>query len=815
MPTQRTIIAERFFDESGGMQLVIHAPFGGRINKAWGLALRKRFCRSFNFELQAAATDNGLNISLSEQHSFPLADVFHFLHAASVEHLLEQAVLDSPIFATRWRWDAGRALALLRFMGGRKVPPPVQRMRSDDLLAAVFPQALACQENIVGEIAIPDHPLVREAMKDALTEAMDVQGLKQILSAIASGEIRCLAVDTPAPSQFSHEILNANPYAYLDDAPLEERRARAVEMRRSLPESVLSEIGRLDPRAIAEIREEAWPDVRSADELHDVLQDFVGFPEAVHDTLPFVQTGAVAVWTDYFAELAVERRAARARWGDRTYWVAAERKKQFLILFPEARFDSALPELNSSPVTREDVLAACITGWLSHLGPATSSVLARLLGLTRGDVDQTLLRLEASGSILRGQFTLDSREEIEWCDRRLLARIHRLTVGELRKQIQPVTAAQFMHWLLYWQHVAPGTQLLGERGTFEVLQQLQGFEAPANAWEDRILSRRIANYDGKAVDQLCLTGAVGWGRLSPHPSITNGPQETRRRVTPSSVAPITFFVREDSDWMVQPHAGKNDDDSRGLSVRAREVLHYLRQRGASFFADIVRGTKMIKAEAETALWELVTAGMITADGFDNIRAMVDPRRRAGRGKGRSARPRHSVGRWSILHAEEAPERDRALEAMCWTLLRRYGVVFREILARESMVPRWRELLIMYRRLEDRGEIRGGRFVSGSPGEQFALPIAIDSLRATGKQPQDEDVITISAADPLNLVGIVVPGERVPPTSLKVISFRNGVPVAAESRNAPSWTGAKTQLFGAPPALRPSRRQSDGLDGKGQ
>jgi len=789
VPTQRTIIAERFFDESGGMQLVIHAPFGGRINKAWGLALRKRFCRSFNFELQAAATDNGLNISLSEQHSFPLADVFRFLHTASVEHLLEQAVLDSPIFATRWRWAAGRALALLRFMGGKKVPPPIQRMRSDDLLAAVFPQALACQENISGEIVIPHHPLVREAMKDSLTEAMDVEGLKGILSAIASGDIQCLAVDTPVPSQFSHEILNANPYAYLDDAPLEERRARAVEMRRSLPESLLSEIGRLDPNAIAEVRDESWPDVRSLDELHDVLQDFVVFPEAPQTAWASLPSAATSGWSDYFGELVADRRAARARFANKVYWVAAEKAKQFLVLFPDAIVESELPDVNCEPVPRENVLVSCLGGWLSHIGPATKSALSDLLGFRAADVEQTLLRLEASGAVLRGQFTQASRDEIEWCDRRLLARIHRLTVGTLRKQIQPVTAAQFMRWLLRWQHVAPGTQLLGERGTLEALQQLQGFEAPANAWEDRILAKRIANYDAKILDQLCLTGAVGWGRLSPHPSLADSTDQIRRRVVPSSVAPITFFVREEVDWMIARHTNEAEPDS--LSESARTVLLYLRQRGASFFSDIVRGTKIIKAEAESALWELVTAGMITADGFDNIRAMVDPQRRAGRGKGRSARPRHSVGRWSILHGGEALERERTLEAICWTLLRRYGVVFREILARESMVPRWRELLITYRRLEDRGEIRGGRFVSGFLGEQFALPIAIESLRAASKVAPTGEAITISAADPLNLVGIVVPGERISPTSLKNISLRDGVAVADEYQSRPLATGSET------------------------
>ena len=722
-----------------------------------------------------------MNISLSEQHSFPLADVFRFLQPASVEQLLEQAVLDSPIFATRWRWVAGRALALLRFMGGKKVPPQIQRMRSDDLLAAVFPQALACQENISGEIVIPGHPLVREAMKDSLREAMDVEGLKSVLAAIASGEIQCLAVDTPVPSPFSHEILNANPYAYLDDAPLEERRARAVEMRRVLPESVLSEIGRLDPNAIAEVRQEAWPDIRSADELHDFLQDVVVFPETHLAIFPFIEGSPKAGWADHFDALAAESRVTRARHGERSYWVAAEKAEHFATLFPEARFETELPEIKTPETSREALLALCVGAWMSHLWPLTSSALVQFLDFGSGDIEQALLRLEASGSILRGQFTESSRSEIEWCDRRLLARIHRLTVGALRKQIQPVTSAQFMSWLLRWQHVAPGTQLLGDRGTLEALQQLQGFEAPANAWEDRILARRVANYDPRALDQLCLTGAVGWGRLSAHPAMAEDADHIRRRVTPSSVAPITFFIREDADWMIPRHGAKNDREGDGLSPGARDVLVFLRQRGASFFADILRGTKMIKASVEAALWELVTVGVITADGFDNIRAMIDPRRRAGKGKGHSARPRHSVGRWSILHAEDAAEREQALEAMCWTLLRRYGVVFREILTRESIVPRWRDLLITFRRLEDRGEIRGGRFVSGFLGEQFALPISLESLRASSRLSHTGEVITLSAADPLNLVGIVVPGERIPPTSLKTYRF------AMASRSAQKGT----------------------------
>ena len=784
VPTQQTVIAERFFDESGGMQLVIHAPFGARINKAWGLALRKRFCRSFNFELQAAATDNGLNISLSEQHSFPLADVFQFLRSASVQELLEQAVLASPIFTTRWRWVAGRALALLRFMGGKKVPPQIQRMRSDDLLAAVFPEALACQENIEGEIKIPDHPLVRETMKDALTEAMDVEGLKALLDEMASGSIRCLAVDTPVPSQFSHEILNANPYAYLDDAPLEERRARAVEMRRMLPDAVLSEVGRLNPAAIAEVRQEAWPDVRDADELQDALQTLIAFPEPHSATtgpsaLQEKWSESAATWPEYFAKLVAERRATRASEGNRSYWVVPERAATFAALFPDARFESALPEVEAQKPTREDALLACVTGWMAHAGPITSTALSAFLGIAANDIEKVFLRLEGSGSILRGSFTGDAGEETEWCDRRLLARIHRLTLGTLRSQIQPATAAQFMRWLLRWQHVAPGTQVLGERGTLEVLQQLQGFEVPANAWERQIFARRIANYDPKVLDQLCLTGAVGWGRLSPHPATFEDQNSINRRVVPTSVAPIAFFVREDADWMISQHAEGSPETPRALSGAARDALNYLRQRGASFFADLVRGTGRLKAEVETALWELVTAGLITADGFDNIRALIDPKRRAGQGRGHSTRPRHSSGRWSLLYSQEAPDRTRVAEAACWMLLRRYGVVFREVIARETIVPRWRELLVAFRRLEDRGEVRGGRFVSGFMGEQFALPMAVESLRAMRTSEAAEQTVTISAADPLNLVGIVVPGARVGSVSGKVVAFRDGLAVDTE------------------------------------
>jgi ATP-dependent Lhr-like helicase len=784
VPTQKTIIAERFFDEGGGMQLVLHAPFGGRVNKAWGLALRKRFCRSFNFELQAAATDNGLNIALAEQHSFPLADVFHYLQLETLQEILEQAALASPIFAARWKWDAGRALALLRFQGGKKVPPHIQRIRSDDLLAAVFPDVAACFENIEGDIQIPDHPLIQEVMKDVLTEAMDIDGLRAVLRGILDGSIRCVAVDTPVPSQFSHEILNANPYAYLDDAPLEERRARAVQMRRVLPEAVLNEVGRLDQTAIAKVREEARPDVRDAEELHDTLLTLVAVPEEPADP---EWRELVASWRPFVADLMEAWRVVRARSGDRAYFVASERAKDFSLIYPETTFEVTPPDVPSSTVSREDALLAMLKGWMMHVGPTNAAAMSFLLGVPVSDITQALLRLEMSGSTLRGNFTGQAAgnepETCEWCDRRLLARIHHLTVATLRKQVEPVTAAQFMRWLLRWQHVAPNSQLAGERGLLEALRQLQGFEIPANAWEKQILRPRMNDYDPAQLDQLCLTGAVGWGRLSPHPATLEDSGSGRRRVVPTSVAPITFFVREDSDWMQPRNPEEDQAEERVLTEGARLVADFLRRRGASFFADIVRGTSKLKAEVETALWELVAAGLVTADGFENLRSLINPARRSTPGAPKIAKPRHSTGRWSLLYPAEVGERQKTLEATCHMLLRRYGVVFRDVLARESNLPKWRELLITFRRLEERGEVRGGRFVSGFLGEQFAVPEAVESLRAMRNLPATGETLVVSAADPLNLVGFIVPGDRVPAISGKYVKFRDGVPVDPEERNA--------------------------------
>jgi ATP-dependent Lhr-like helicase len=461
--------------------------------------------------------------------------------------------------------------------------------------------------------------------------------------------------------------------------------------------------------------------------------------------------------------------------------------KTFTSAFPGARVVDTLPDVEAvAPASQGDAVVAVVQGWLAHTGPVTTRELASWLGLDVSEIEQAVLRIEATGAVLRGQFRINAEE---WCERRLLARIHRLTLGALRREIAPVTAAEFMRWLLVWQHVAPGTQLSGERGTLEAIGQLQGVETAANAWERQLLARRVINYDPEDLDRLCLTGLVGWGRLSPHPATLEMVPAAGRRVVPTSVAPIAFFVRDDAAWMTPRRKTSDDASLSALSHAARETLSLLHRAGASFFADIVRGTGRLKAEIEGALWELVVAGLVTADGFDNLRALIDPRRRAGHGSGKTSRPRHSAGRWSLLHNASSGDHTAATEATCWMLLRRYGVVFRDLLARESVLPTWRELLTMFRRLEDRGEVRGGRFVSGFIGEQFALPMAVESLRALRHRAPSGELVTVSAADPLNLVGILVPGERVPALSGRSVTYRDGVAVEPDTTTVPSLTAA--------------------------
>ena len=802
VPTLTTIIAERFFDEGGGMQLILHAPFGGRINKAWGLALRKRFCRGFNFELQAAATDNGLNISLAEQHSFPLSDVFQFINDRTATELLEQASLDSPIFKARWRWDAGRSLQLLRFQKGKRIPPQIQRTRSDDLLASVFPQVAACQENIEGDRDIPNHPLVREVMKDVLSEAMDLEGLKQLLIGMQNGAVRCLAVDTTTPSQFAHELLNANPYAFLDDAPLEERRARAVAMRGTVPDSVLGEAGRLDPAAIAQVREEIWPDIRDEHEFHDLLCILGALPMAM------LADARTRDWKVFFYRLAQQGRATVGESDGVEYAIAAERVEVAHFLWPEMQFAAELDApREKKELGREETLRKVALGWLGILGPVTAASLGQQIGQSASEIWKALLILEASGTILRGVFEGNATvavtdENFEWCERRLLQRIHKRTLGGLRKQIEPVTPAVYMRWLLQWQHVAPQGQLGGEQGLLEAIRGLEGFEAPAVEWERSLLPRRVAGYDPRWLDSLCMSGAIGWGRISPHPAFasaeTSGSKSVARRIVPTSMAPVTFFIREEALWMdlcLQQRQIPEETLQACLSELAAKLRSFLAERGAMFSGDLARSFAAPVADLQRALWELVAAGLVTADGFDSLRLLIDPRRRPIHATPDSPRRRgkagHGAGRWSLLCgdaiAATPADREAQLESACVVLLRRYGVVFRDLLAREETMPRWRELLGIFRRMEARGEIRGGRFLSGFGGEQFALPEAVESLREMRRRPESGVEVTVAAADPLNLVGIVVPGERMAAVPGRNVAFVNGVAAGRSVEPAPSDT----------------------------
>ena len=783
VPTQEQIVAERFFDEAGGMQLIIHSPWGGRINRAWGLALRKRFCVSFDRELQAAATDDGICISLVEQHSFPLSDVFLMLRREMVEPALTQASLASPMFTNRWRWNATRALALLRSQGGKKVPVAIQRMRAEDLLAAVFPQQVMCQDNQTGPVEIPDHPLVNETLRDCLHEAMDSEGLKTIVARIEQGEIQTVCIDTPAPSPMAHEILNANPYAFLDDAPLEERRARAVSLRRVDP-WLDREFGQLDPAAIQEVREQAWPDIRNSDELHDFLLSVGLLPlDQDHAWAPFVETlvrGGRATVVSWLC--AGEPKPRRA-------YAAAERWNGIQKILPHAQAHPVVnspANLNHTANDEQEVMRKIVNAWLEVLGPTTVAELAARLGLVASGVEAAMLALETSGVVLRGQFSGEGHET-EWCERGLLARIHRLTLGRRRKEIEPVPATEFVKFLISWQHAAPASRLRGREGVLQVISQLQGLELPAPAWEQFVLPARIENYDPADLEHLCLAGVVAWGRLHSEISDLDEPRAEKKRRRnlrrPTRSAPIAFLLREERDYFLDAVTSPQEALSM-LSPMAREVADYLALRGASFLSDIARGTGLLKVKAEESLWELVARGIATGDGVAGLRVLLTPdKKRHKRRRLRLINGGHAserlmpVGRWSLWRTEspaDAIDQEQIAEQRARQLLRRYGVIFRELLLRETCAPSWRVLQQIYRRLEARGEIRGGRFVTGFAGEQFALPEAVDRLRAERRLQLVQEPIIVAAADPLNLAGILSAGPRVSPYARQAIAYANGV-----------------------------------------
>ncbi|MSQ60336.1 MAG: DEAD/DEAH box helicase [Betaproteobacteria bacterium] len=773
LPTQDHIFFERFFDEAGGMQLVIHSCFGSRLNRAWGLALRKRFCRKFNFELQAAATEDAIILSLTAVHSFALEEVARYLHSSSVRAVLVQALLDAPMFITRWRWNASIALALLRQRGGERVPTQLQRMQAEDLIATVFPDQLACLENIAGEREIPDHPLVNQTISDCLHEAMDVAGLERLLRRIEEGDVRITGRDLAMPSPMAAEILAAKPYAFLDDAPLEERRTQAVVNRRWLDPQSAADIGRLDPQAIARVREEAWPDAQSADELHDALL-WLGFltDEEVQRQTP---------WIPLLEELARKRRVAQILLptAPRALWCSTERLAQILCIHPESRVGQGageIPaELNQSWAP-EAATTELVRGRLEGLGPVTASVLAQSLGVAEARTDSALLALEAEGFALRGHFT-GAANALEWCERRLLARIHRYTLKRLRQEIEPVSAADFMRFLLRWQRVGPAHRMEGPDGLAAVLSQLEGFEAAAIAWESELLPARLAHYEPTWLDDLCRAGRVVWTRLNPPAGAAS------RSRGPVRSSPITLLNRQHAHlWAFL--GSQEDDSSAKLSSNARAVLEHLRTSGASFFDDIAHDIGLPKSFVEEALGELVTRGWVRADSFAGLRALLMPSDRR-KPFGSHGRGRHSVmgiedaGRWAAASAaRKQPDKPSGLiEHVARALLKRYGIVFWHMLAREAdWLPPWRELMMCFRRLEARGEIRGGRFVAGFSGEQFALPEAISALRRTDRA--EDELLCLSGADPLNLAGTLVPGPKVPALAGNRIILAAGIPVAA-------------------------------------
>ena len=761
LPTLETVVFERFFDESGGMQLIIHSPYGSRMNRAWGLSLRKRFCRTFNFELQAAATEDHIVLSLTHAHSFELIEASRYLHSNTVRHILIQALCAAPMFEVRWRWDAGIALALPRFRGGKKIPPQIARMNAEDLLASVFPDQVACAENLPGEIEVPEHPLVQQTIRDCLHDAMDIDLFESMLKRLENQEMRVVARDLTEPSPLALEALNARPYAYLDDAPLEERRTQAVMSRRWLDPTQAADIGRLDPDAIARVREEAWPDADSPDELHDALLWLTFITDAESRAHPH--------WPRLMEQLGAAGRVVKIQEEDLPpLWVATERRALF-------------------PPTDESMIDI-VRGRLEGLGPVTAAVIAQSLTVATSRIDIALAALEAEGFAMRGRYTPNAAAE-EWCERRLLARIHRYTVKRLRAEIEAVPAREFLRFLCEWQRVLPEARMQGSDALAAVLAQLEGFEAPAAAWEAEIVPARIAEYDPAWLDEHCRAGRFMWTRLAPRAAARQ--EEAARGASPVRATPIVLLARRNAG---QWSALTAPDEGARLTSKAQAVLDVIRAQGASFFDEIAEHAGMLPAEAEESLAELVAMGLVNSDSFAGLRVLLMPSGRRGRAAGFNGRHKRRMalfgmadaGRWALVRRAKAAKEDReaAVEHIVRTLLRRWGVIFWKLLSREAeWLPPWREILMCCRRLEARGEIRGGRFVAGFSGEQYATPEAVGLLREVRRKAPSHQFVSLSGADPLNLLGIITPGARLPSLSGNRLLLRDGLPVAQYSGGA--------------------------------
>ncbi|WP_419539532.1 Lhr family helicase [Paraburkholderia bengalensis] len=787
LPTQDTLVMERFFDESGGTQLVIHTPYGSRVNRAWGLALRKRFCRTFNFELQAAATEDAIVLSLTGAHSFALDEVWRYLRTATAEHVLIQALLDAPLFGVRWRWNATTALALPRYTGGRKTAPQLQRYLRDDLLATVFPDQAACLENIAGEREVPRHPIVDQTIDDCLHEAMDTDAWLALLRRIESGTIALVSRDLPAPSPLAAEILTAKPYAYLDDAPIEERRTQAVLNRRytSAPESA-DDLGALDADAIASVGEEAWPQARDSDEMHEALMGLACIAES--------EAQRNEGWMTWLAQLARTGHATRMQIAHHdALWLPAERLNCLRAIYPHAQIAPAVraPKGFDETWTEDDALVDVVRARLTGFGPLPLAAIARALALPASVVAQALTLLETQGYVMRGRFTPGAASE-EWCERHLLARIHRYTVRRLRREIEPVERHDFMRFLFAWQRLTPDTRGEGRDALAAVLDQLEGFQAAASAWEEDILPARLKDYSITALDALCRAGKIVWTRLTERARGASGPV----RSTPIVLLPRRALPM----WSALLDMSKQPE----LSPKAQMVFDALTQHGAMFFDELSGDVHLLRVELENALGELVAAGLVNSDSFAGLRALLKPVAKRNASYFPSRRPRGAgaliggmddAGRWALLRRKPlaAPDEPTAappsrrspafapdvLEHVAMALLRRYGVVFWRLLEREAeWLPPWRDLLRVYQRLEARGQVRGGRFVNGLAGEQFALPEAIPLLRDMRRHANDGSYVCVAGSDPLNLVGTLLPGAKVPAVAGNRVLYRDGVPVAS-------------------------------------
>jgi len=848
LPTRDRLVLERFFDDAGGMQLVIHSPRGGRLNRALCLALRKKFCRNFNFELQAAANDDAMVLSLGPHHSFPLQDVPRFLSSSGIEETLRQAVLPTPLFSARWRWNLNRSLAVLRFRGGKKNPAPIQRMESDDLMAAVFPQAAACQENISGPIEIPDHVLVRQTLHDCMTDAMDAKGLQMLVERIEAGTLEILCVDTTEPSPLAHEILNGKPFTFLDDAPLEERRTRAVKMRRGLPVED-RDLTRLGAAAIEKVRSQAEPAPRDPEELHDLLLG-VGVlrAEPRWQNLFRELEGMGRAFGFLVDEVSVEE-ASRGRAGGpdtSLFWAATERAAWVRAMHPEIEPASlsgsgsggggwGLPAAAEAGESVAEDLAVkhVLRGHLELTGPIDAARLAARIGVRTGLVEIGLAGLEAEGFVLRGCFEASQAEGADqFCARRLLARIHADSQSRLRASVEPVTAQELMRFLFSWQHVAAGTRFEGPRGVACAVEQLQGFDLAAGAWESEVLAARVRDYRPEWLDGHCLSGLISWMRLAP-PALRplgdrrrdEGPgggraeggaaQDSRdagsaeraarsalRARATSRSTPLSLVLREDLGWLLQAHRSERADQQR-VGRLAEAILGLMASRGALFHAELVAALGERPVDVESALWELVAHGRVGADGFQALRSLLGARarwsrtraqRRARRGLRRGladGATGGAEGRWSLVPKREPVEDlDGLAEAIAEQLLMRWGIVFRDVVMRENLALPWREIVWALRRLEARGVVRGGRFVSGFSGEQFALPEALETLARVRDTPRDGERIVVCGSDPLNLVGILTPGSRIPGVRTRQLVFVDGLPVASQATDTTNTTNTQ-------------------------